>query len=177
MGTPVIQSGIPANIIIIHQTFNGAVDGHYHRYFIGEITDKQLKKITRLVNEIATANSAFKICLDDLGVFPDFSRARIIWSGSQNNPQELEKIAEDLATKLVKLGFQEEKRKFMTHITLGRIRSHLNTLLLKETMAKAKKDFFKIQEFTAEGITIYKSILGGSGSVYEVLNEAKFKTS
>jgi len=150
---------------------------HLTLKFLGEISDKQLDKVKQITSEIASQTSSFKIRLEDIGIFPDLKKARIIWIGSHNITQKLIKIVEILDTELAKLGFPKEKRDFQAHITIGRIKIHIDPSLLEENLTEIKKLLNKKPGFTAQGLTIFQSTLGRMGAVYNALSEDKFKTT
>jgi 2'-5' RNA ligase len=147
---------------------------HLTLKFLGEISPGQLDAIKHIITEVSQGIAAFKIKLDDLGVFPDLRQARIIWIGiSQDTITK--QIAGLLETKIADVGITKEKRDFSSHITIGRIKIPLNPVDLERELKKAKNDVvYANMEFNAGGITLFESVLGPSGPAYTVLKEANF---
>lgn len=145
---------------------------HLSLAFLGEISFEQLNEIKQIISETAEGIRSFKIKLENLGVFPDIRRARIVWIGTDQMPAELKQITGELKTKLNKLGLAQEKRPFQLHITLGRIRIQLNSSLLEKGLKEIKDPAF---EFNAKGITLFESILQPNGPTYKAIQEVTFK--
>ncbi len=149
---------------------------HLSLKFLGEISPEQLSDISKIAEEIANQSCVFKIGLETLGVFPDLARARIIWAGTNKMPWELGKIVEQLENKLAQAGFAKEARPFRAHITIGRIKSHLNPSEFEKAILEVNKDRQNVNlGFKAAGITIFQSTLGATGPTYDLLKAANFK--
>lgn len=143
---------------------------HFTLKFLGEISDKQQESINQIIREVAGTITDFKIKLESLGAFPNVSRARIIWVGSEQVPEELKQIVEQLETKIAKLGIPKEERPFRAHITIGRIKHNLIPSVLEKEVGKINN-----LEFNARGITLFQSTLGRLGPTYTALRETSFK--
>ena len=59
-----------------------------------------------------------------VGVFPKPSSPRVIWVGTNEGADELEKLAEMIRIKLSQFGFQPDK-KFKPHVTMFRVKKKL----------------------------------------------------
>jgi len=77
-----------------------------------------------------------------------------------SNNTQLAKLAYELGEQLADLGFEKENRKFVPHITLGRVKKKINI----EEPLPITKSIFDINE-----IGLIKSELRPSGSVYTPL--------
>ena len=147
---------------------------HLTLKFLGEISPRQLEEIKHIITKVSQGTAAFKIKLDDLGVFPDLRQARIIWIGI-NQDTITKQIAGLLETKVAGIGIAKEKRDFSSHITIARIKIPLNPVDLERELKKAKNDVvYANMELNAGGITLFESVLGPSGPAYTVLKEANF---
>jgi len=147
---------------------------HLTLKFLGDISSPQLKEIKRIIAETGQETPAFKIKLDDLGVFPGLRQARIIWAGiSRDIP--VKQLAGTLETKLSRIGIAKEKREFSSHITIARVKNPLDPANLETGLKKAKNDLLGANlEFNAGGITLFESVLEAQGPVYTVLEKANF---
>ncbi len=147
---------------------------HLTLKFLGEISPEQLDAVKRIITEVSQGTVAFKIKLDDLGVFPDLRNARIIWLGiSQDTIAK--QITGLLETKIADIGIAKEKREFSAHITIGRIRARLLASDLERELKRVKNDLIDANlEFNAGGVTLFESTLGPGGPAYTVLKEANF---
>jgi RNA 2',3'-cyclic 3'-phosphodiesterase len=144
---------------------------HLSLKFLGEISSSQLEPIVQVMTEIIKTTPPFEIKLETLSVFPNYRAARIIWIGINQPPPELKQLADQLETKLLKIGLPEEKRPFQAHITLGRIKNPLIPEDLEKGLDKIRNDCL---EFKIRGITLFQSLLGPGGPTYSILKEAAF---
>ena len=148
---------------------------HLTLKFLGDIDDKQLDKITRIMDEVAGENVKFQVSISSLGGFPKIDYLRVIWVGADKGAEEVAKIAGELEKRIAKLGIPKEDRPFSSHITIGRTRSSLNREKLVESL-KDKIDLGgKKFDFYVTRITLFKSTLSPKGPAYEALKEASLK--
>lgn len=152
------------------------VNLHLTLKFLGEISPKQLDSINQIISQTVKTITGFKIKLESLGAFPNEACARIIWIGTEQIPQPLKEIVEQLEIGIAKLGIPKEEHPFRLHITLGRIRHRLNPGDLEKGIRQIKNDLiYENLEFNTRGITLFQSTLGKDGPTYTVLKETSFK--
>ncbi len=145
---------------------------HLTLKFLGEISEDTCAKIASVIEGVAAKTAPFAISLASLGAFPKIQFPRVIWVALSNGDKETQLLAENLENSLEKLGIPKEERAFSSHITIGRLRSPLNKDKLIEALKKAESYFSgKNLGFTADKITLFKSLLGPGGPVYEPLKE------
>lgn len=151
---------------------------HLTLKFLGEIDIEQLSQISGILESVAKDHSTFLMRLGQVGAFPRPDSPRVIWIGLDHGDKETETIAEELEEKIEKLGIPKEDRPFSSHITIGRTRSTLNRLNLVRELKNSRDPLgIGITEFTAEKITLFKSVLSPKGPTYEALKEAVLKTT
>ena len=81
----------------------------------------------------------------------------------------MEGLAERLDTRLERLGFEKERRKFRAHITLARAR---DTRMDSSLVAAASEyNEYEFGSFLVDRIFLFKSSLKPTGAVYEKLRE------
>ena len=89
------------------------------------------------------------------------------WAGME--APTMQNLAEELDSKMERLGFEKEKRAFRPHITLARARdSRIDSSLVAAAAKYAEYDF---GSFTVDRMFLFKSILKPTGAVYERLKE------
>lgn len=136
---------------------------HLTLKFIGEVNDDLLKKISEIKNLFWNFNS-FKCSINKFGFFYKNKEPRILWVNIQSI--ELNDIVNHLENELFKLSIPKEKRPFVPHLTLLRIKNKIN-----EDFIKAFENYeFKPIEFIASEISLIESKLFPYGSIY---NEVK----
>lgn len=146
---------------------------HLTLKFLGYVELEISERIKNILEEAADKSCEFTMSLDHLGAFPKETSPRVIWAGANKGKKESEVLSKILEEKLQKLGIPRETRAFAAHITLGRVRSGLNRQELVKQLLEYKE--IPALEFKVNKITLFKSTLTPSGSIYEALYEAKLR--
>lgn len=150
---------------------------HLTLKFLGEIEEKKLDKINKILEDIAGEKKYFPIRISNLGAFPKINFPRVIWIGIDKGDEEVKKIAKKLEDGLAEIGIQREDRPFSSHITIGRTKSALNRdKLIQGLNNLANKLSEENLEFVVKKITLFKSALTPKGPVYEILRETNLAT-
>ncbi|MCD6472048.1 RNA 2',3'-cyclic phosphodiesterase [Candidatus Aerophobetes bacterium] len=142
---------------------------HLTLKFLGEIREEKLKEVFKAVEKVSSESSSFLMKIEGMGVFPNFSRPRVIWAGVREEEGKLQSLVSSLAKELKKRGFPEEKRGWTPHLTIGRIK------FLKER--KKLIDFIQLEkdkrfgEEKVNDIEIMQSQLTPKGSIYKILKK------
>lgn len=151
---------------------------HLTLKFLGEIDEKKSEKISSIMDEVACVNTVFAARISSIGAFPKIDYPRVIWVGIDKGDKESVRIAEGLEEKIARVGIAKEKRKFSSHITIGRVRPEKKYGKLAEGLKDCIRDFEKEwPEFEVKNITLFKSTLTPTGPIYEILKEASLATS
>jgi len=146
---------------------------HLTLKFLGEIDDKTLEKITKIMEDIAVKEKPFYMRLLSPSAFPKINFPRVIWIGIDKGDSETKQIAKILEEEIAKVGIPKENRPFSSHITLGRVRSGLNRDKLAKNLEYLASNVPEDSpEFLVAKITLFKSTLTPSGPIYEALKEA-----
>jgi len=141
---------------------------HFTVQFLGEVSEEMIRKISGALNGIEF--SAFSISFASIGVFPNPNSPRIIWIGTNDGVNELEKLAETIRTRLSHLGFSPDK-KFKPHVTIFRIKNKIKGMSNK--LEKFSSCYFGKQ--IVSEIKLKKSELTPNGPVYTDLLVVKGK--
>ncbi len=72
-----------------------------------------------------------------------------------------------------KLGFAREKRPFRPHLTIGRVRELKHPAVMAKSLEN--NEIGEIGRFRVEKLSLIKSQLDPSGSIYTTLSEALLK--
>ena len=141
---------------------------HFTVQFLGEVSEEMVGKISDALNSIEF--SAFSISFMGVGVFPKPSFPRVIWIGSKDGINELEKLAEMIRMKLSQLGFHPDK-KFKPHVTIFRVKNKI------EGMPDKLEKFlsYNFGKQTVSEIKLKKSELTPNGPIYTDLLVVKGK--
>jgi len=141
---------------------------HFTVQFLGEVSEEMTGKISDTLNSIEF--SAFSISFVSIGVFPKPNFPRIIWIGTDDGINELEKLAEMIRSKLSQIGFSPDK-KFKPHVTIFRVKNKIEDMSNK--LEKFSSCSFGKQ--LVSEIKLKKSELTPNGPIYTDLLVVKGK--
>ena len=141
---------------------------HFTVQFLGEVSEEMVGKISAVLSSLEF--SAFSISFASIGVFPKPSFPRVIWIGTNDGVNELEKLAEMIRSKLSQLGFSPDK-KFKSHVTIFRVKNKIEGI--SDKLEKFSSYYFGKQ--IVSEIKLKKSELTPNGPIYTDLLIVKGK--
>ena len=141
---------------------------HFTVQFLGEVSEEMVGKISDALNNIEF--SAFSISFASIGVFPNPNSPRVIWIGTDDGVNELEKLAEMIRSNLSHLGFSPDK-KFKPHVTIFRVKNKIEDLSSK----LEKFSSYSFGKQLVSEIKLKKSELTQNGPIYTDLLVVKGK--
>jgi 2'-5' RNA ligase len=144
---------------------------HVTLLFLGEVEDRELADVCRIVGEVAEKHMRFSMTVEQVGCFPNPHRPRVVWVGIGEGRQPLCAIHDALETPLAELGYRKEDRKYSPHITLGRVKSDRPTDKLSKALAQHAG--WKGGEITVTELLVMGSKLTPQGPEHTVLSRAK----
>jgi len=130
--------------------------------FLGEVKEERLSKISEQITNAFKGLRNFELTLGDFGSFPEKGGLRVLWIGVDSGAEEMKKIHKILEKALSKLGFENEKREFVPHLTLARSRKN-SKLDFRELGLKK----LQLPPFTVKEIVLFESILKPEGPIYK----------
>jgi 2'-5' RNA ligase len=146
---------------------------HLTLFFVGWVEGKKVRIVREVVERGVEGIEPFSIRMGRLGVFPDYVQPRVVWLGVKGDQPILVKLRKQIVKRLVGAGFEDEKRTWIPHLTIGRVK--------KEARFKAKKELgrqlqkLEIDEFNevslVDRVVVYQSVLKPTGSEYTKLVE------
>lgn len=132
---------------------------HLTLKFLGEINEGKLEEVKQKLKEIKF--NSFETEIDSIGVFSEIF-IRIIWL-HLTNCESLQEVIDD---KLMGL-FESEKR-FMSHLTIARVKSVGDKKKFLEDLKKMKIPSIK---FKVDSFYLMKSELSEKGPRYDVIEK------
>ena len=133
--------------------------------FLGEIDPMLIVDLDRLCKEVAGEMVPFEAPLDRLGAFPTVDRARVLWVGG-DAPAEYVKLVNSLNEKLQSVGFVQERKPPVAHVTVARVKSRPDPAL--GTVVTAMNPL-PAQRTRVDRILLMESQLTPEGAVYTSL--------
>jgi RNA 2',3'-cyclic 3'-phosphodiesterase len=141
---------------------------HLTLKFFGNVERDKISKISRAADAVARQFSPLKIHVDGTGAFPKHGPARVLWIGLNDSSGKLIDLQKQFDRECAQEGFAAEDRAFHPHLTVARLRSSQGARRLSEVHGKTK---FDPVDFTATGLTVFRSELSGKGSLYSVISQ------
>jgi len=140
---------------------------HITLRFLGTTPAYYIKSLSQALDNLAILSQPFTLAFTHTGYFGE-QKPRVLWLGIEKS-QQLNTLFESLADALDQLGFANENRLYMPHLTLGRIKqiADMNTL---NNLTKSQE--LGIPPFTVKQISLFESISTDNGPVYKILHSA-----
>jgi 2'-5' RNA ligase len=142
---------------------------HLTLKFFGDISKEDINNICAAVQKRAITEQKLNLKVENLGVFPDARRPRVLWCGVTGDVEKLIALQKKLDSDFAAIGFPTEDRSFKAHLTLARIKDSHDLTGMSEALAKY--DTFTAGEFIADKLFLFQSNLSPQGAVYTKLAE------
>jgi len=143
---------------------------HLTLKFLGDVADDALPRLTEALDDAATSQGPLELSVREIGAFPNFRRARVVWIGVEQE-RRLELLHHDLELACERVGFEVEGRPFRPHVTLARVRHPLPVDRLKAFARVARSVRMRVT-VPVERITLFESILAPSRARYRCVHSA-----
>ncbi len=143
---------------------------HLTLKFLGDVDAGLVPDVLASMERAGTRfNSAsLALGLSGLGVFPNTREPRVLWAGVTGDLAELGRLQTLVDEGLSELGFDEERRPFRPHLTLGRVRDQVKADYKKrigEAMAQAQLPTG--HSWDAGEMHLIRSTLTPRGAIYD----------
>ena len=147
---------------------------HITLKFLGNVPTEKIEAISSAIEQACAKAGPFTLAMGELGGFPNLNQPRVLWVGLHGDIERVKSLQISIDNRLVRLGFEKEKREFTPHITLARMRdkaSSVDRRKFGELVIKKHFDFrYKID---VESINLMRSRLLPGGAVYSCLTKLK----
>lgn len=136
---------------------------HLTLKFLGGVKASRIERAGKALELAASGIGPFEVEIGGTGCFPSSRNPRVLWVGVPNVPEELRRLHANIEDELARVGFEREKRKFSPHLTIGRVRSPLNSAGVVDTLLATG---FVSETFLATELILMRSDLRPTGSIY-----------
>lgn len=145
---------------------------HWTLKFLGDVPAVDTPRIIEAVSQAVAGFGTFDLELRGLGAFPNARRPQTIWVGAGQGTDKMTDLHGRVDTALKKLHFRPEERRFVPHLTLGRLRS-FNAPLAELSQLLAQNANTSIAVSPATEVVLFASYLDRTGPTYQALGRAK----
>jgi len=142
---------------------------HVTLKFLGDTPESKIDELKRVVATALEGFSPFMITLKGFGVFPNTRAPRTMWTDINSERSALEDLALQVDASVISLGFPEEAKPFRPHLTLARIKKDHREVGQAIEKSGILADPFIFGQLLVEHVTLFKSDLRPTGSVYTKL--------
>jgi 2'-5' RNA ligase len=144
---------------------------HWTLQFLGDIDDVDLHEVCQRVRRAARKHEDFVLQARGVGAFPSHDRPRTLWIGAGEGSEELVALQADIELELREMGFPGEARRYVPHLTLGRVGrgSHDGPALAQRI--EALRDY-ACGVMPVDEVIVFGSTLEREGPTYHVLARA-----
>jgi len=141
---------------------------HITAKFLGDTDENLIPEIENRIEKVISDFPEIKSEFNRFGIFYKNDKPKILWLGMKEN-ETLQKLYACIEKEMYKLGFEKEKRKFKPHLTILRVRGRED---ISKIIYMSKTEIDSIV-FYIEQVSLIKSELQQSGSVYTILKSFK----
>lgn len=131
--------------------------------FLGATPRKAVEEIAAATQKKLEGFPSLHVRIEGTGVFPKPTRPRVVWLGVTGDIARLQELEENIHQVVEPIGFPREKREFIPHITLGRVRYPQK---ITPDVAKFLHAEYEPVDCPLKGLHLYESRLGDKGITY-----------
>jgi 2'-5' RNA ligase len=137
---------------------------HWTLSFLGDLRDEEIAEVCRRVGKVVARIESFAVSAWGVGAFPRTDRPRTLWLGVGEGSEVFCQLQAALEADLENLGFRAEKRRFVPHLTLGRVGPGGGGNRLTEELVRLAD--FDGGQMGVDQVVVYASHLERSGPIY-----------
>lgn len=141
---------------------------HLTLKFFGDTPAAEEADIIDALKPVTDYINTFTFNIAGCGFFGSPGMPRVVWAGIRET-KGLEKLYQQVNHQLAPLGYEPDKKNFVPHLTLGRIKNLQNRGEFQHLLKKHKNDHIGVQK--VDRFYLYQSKLHPQGPVYHILKE------
>lgn len=144
---------------------------HLTLRFLGEVEAAAAEAAARALTP-ASPLPSFRIAPGSFGVFPARGAPRVIWMGVREGAPALGALRDEVARRLLKLGYAPDAQAYRPHLTVGRVRRGGGGLRAALMEAAAGIDLRQVTWSVGRAV-LFESRLSAAGPAYRVVTEMR----
>lgn len=140
---------------------------HLTLKFLGDIRESSIADIKTICARVAARHAPFELDAATAGVFPHTRHPRVLWIGLLSRPEQaLHILRHDMEQEFAGAGFSRDRKRFLPHITVGRVKSARGLGGIMEAFMAYRP---VPAPYNVESFQLYSSDLRPEGPIYKEL--------
>ena len=121
-----LESIVKKSKIILSSKISWTKKGNWHLTlcFLGDLPNTKVDVLKNRLKDIKFPSFELKAGLG--GFFPSLKRPKVMWVGLEKGTEESKELAQKISNILNKLNIEFDKKEFIPHLTIGRIKRGIN---------------------------------------------------
>ena len=166
-----LKSTVEPKGVKVRWVMNGKM--HLTLKFLGNTTQGSIDNLNEALFNAVKSAKVINLSISDTGAFPVKGRPNVLWLGIKGDIDELKQLTVNINNSLEPLGFITEKRDFLPHVTIARIKSNQKKIpnisnYLNTTFTELPMKIVKISLVQSESFS--------KGTFYTILGTHFFRT-
>ena len=166
-----LKSTIEPKGVKVRWVMNGKM--HLTLKFLGNTTQGSIDNLNEALFNAVKSAKVINLSISGTGAFPVKGRPNVLWLGIKGDIDELKQLTVNINNSLEPLGFITEKRDFLPHVTIARIKSNQKKIpnisnYLNTTFTELPMKIVKISLMQSESFS--------KGTFYTILGTHFFRT-
>lgn len=167
-----LKSTIEPKGVKVRWVMNGKM--HLTLKFLGNTTQGSIDNLNEALFNAVKSAKVINLSISGTGAFPEKGRPNVLWLGIKGDIDELKQLTVNINNSLEPLGFITEKRDFLPHVTIARIKSNQKKIpnisnYLNTTFTELPMKIVKISLMQSESFS--------KGTFYTILGTHFFRTN
>ena len=167
-----LKSTVEPKGLKLRWVMNGKM--HLTLKFIGNTTQGSVDNLNEALFNVVKSAKVINLSISGTGAFPVKGRPNVLWLGIKGDIDELKQLTVNINNSLEPLGFITEKRDFLPHVTIARIKSNQKKIpnisnYLNTTFTELPMKIVKISLVQSESFS--------KGTFYTILGTHFFRTN
>lgn len=167
-----LKSTVEPKGVKVRWVMNGKM--HLTLKFIGNTTQGSVDNLNEALFNVVKSAKVINLSISGTGAFPVKGRPNVLWLGIKGDIDELKQLTVNINNSLEPLGFITEKRDFLPHVTIARIKSNQKKIpnisnYLNTTFTELPMKIVKISLMQSESFS--------KGTFYTILGTHFFRTN
>ena len=167
-----LKSTVEPKGVKVRWVMNGKM--HLTLKFLGNTTQGSIDNLNEALFNAVKSAKVINLSISGTGAFPVKGRPNVLWLGIKGDIDELKQLIVNINNSLEPLGFITEKRDFLPHVTIARIKSNQKKIpnisnYLNTTFTELPMKIVKISLMQSESFS--------KGTFYTILGTHFFRTN